>query len=205
MKILKKCKSNSDARNLDLEGYLVKPVQRICKYPLFLRELCKEPAPSDAQLQVCQKACESIENFTRGINEKLKNTLLLTQIQSKLGQNSFVSLLLEGRRILLEGRLWITKKIGEKESLRETYFWLLDNLILWRSVSAKIHVKSPNKFTSKMMPLINILSVEDDESPFSRNFYIRYQDHHCNNQCLKLSAATFLEKTVWMCELEKII
>ncbi len=42
------------SRGLDLQAFLVKPIQRVCKYPLFLREMM-DNSPSDeatAELQV---------------------------------------------------------------------------------------------------------------------------------------------------------
>ena len=32
----------SECRNLPIQGFLVKPLQRLCKYPLLVRELLKE-------------------------------------------------------------------------------------------------------------------------------------------------------------------
>lgn len=43
-----------EARMLGLEGYLIKPTQRICRYPLFLKELMRgtpETHPDHADLE----------------------------------------------------------------------------------------------------------------------------------------------------------
>lgn len=36
-KFLDDCSRSPECRNLDLPGFLIKPVQRICKYPLLIK------------------------------------------------------------------------------------------------------------------------------------------------------------------------
>ena len=36
-KFLEDCSRQPQCRNLDLPGFLIKPVQRICKYPLLIK------------------------------------------------------------------------------------------------------------------------------------------------------------------------
>lgn len=59
-----------EARGLDLSFFLIKPVQRICKYPLLLRELAKNTNPTHADHKLLGKAIEIISDVVDFVNEK---------------------------------------------------------------------------------------------------------------------------------------
>jgi hypothetical protein len=49
------------ARNLDLEAFLIKPVQRICKYPLLTRELLKVTPDDHPDFEALTRAHDVLE------------------------------------------------------------------------------------------------------------------------------------------------
>ena len=71
-------KQRPESRHLDLDSFLMRPVQRICKYPLLLRELRKvtrdprQAADLDAAIAKIQRVVDMINTSTRSIeNQKL--------------------------------------------------------------------------------------------------------------------------------------
>lgn len=81
------CESDPRCRGLSLNAFLIKPIQRICKYPLLFRvhiifqfrlllikftskEVLKHTSPEEqARYQVLMKALKKIEEVTGYINE----------------------------------------------------------------------------------------------------------------------------------------
>ena len=51
-----------DCRLLDLPAYLIKPMQRVCKYPLLLREIVKHTPDSHSDYQTLQEALQLISS-----------------------------------------------------------------------------------------------------------------------------------------------
>ena len=75
-------KQQPASRHLDLDSFLMRPVQRICKYPLLLRELRKvtrdprQAADLDAAIAKIQRVVDTINTSTRSIeNQKLIRNL----------------------------------------------------------------------------------------------------------------------------------
>lgn len=67
-----------------MNGFLIKPVQRICKYPILFRELYKNTT-SEAQEQALTAVLEKIEEVTKNINEGAKSGFQrLLDIQNSL-------------------------------------------------------------------------------------------------------------------------
>eukprot|EP01091_Cochliopodium_minus_P006811 TRINITY_DN1678_c0_g1_i1.p1 TRINITY_DN1678_c0_g1~~TRINITY_DN1678_c0_g1_i1.p1 ORF type:complete len:1073 (+),score=394.17 TRINITY_DN1678_c0_g1_i1:63-3281(+) len=58
------------SRGLPLKAFLIKPVQRICKYPLLLRELIRSLEPSEPAREDLEKVSIQIENVVKHINDK---------------------------------------------------------------------------------------------------------------------------------------
>jgi len=55
-------------RNLDLQQLVIKPVQRMCKYPLFLREIMRFTLPDHPQFPLLQQAFSKVDEVVQVIN-----------------------------------------------------------------------------------------------------------------------------------------
>ena len=59
---------------IPLEGFLLTPVQKICKYPLQLKELLRFTAQHHADYNDLKVAIEVMRNITSMINERKRRT-----------------------------------------------------------------------------------------------------------------------------------
>lgn len=55
--------------SLTMQDYSIKPLQRICKYPLLFRELVKNLPQTHSMLPNAQNAAQSMEKIVTGVNE----------------------------------------------------------------------------------------------------------------------------------------
>ena len=89
-----------------LESMLIKPIQRLCKYPLFFRTLT-EAAPTDE----LTKASALIDALAQTVNSTVKAAKARSRMATLLqrlgsdGEESFLSLLAPHRELLLEARV----------------------------------------------------------------------------------------------------
>eukprot|EP00339_Tiarina_fusa_P014402 CAMPEP_0117009036 /NCGR_PEP_ID=MMETSP0472-20121206/8327_1 /TAXON_ID=693140 ORGANISM="Tiarina fusus, Strain LIS" /NCGR_SAMPLE_ID=MMETSP0472 /ASSEMBLY_ACC=CAM_ASM_000603 /LENGTH=436 /DNA_ID=CAMNT_0004711225 /DNA_START=18 /DNA_END=1329 /DNA_ORIENTATION=+ len=63
------CHSDPRCRGLFLQSFLIKPIQRVCKYPLFLRELIRYTPEDHPDHTDLQSAFEKINEVVANINE----------------------------------------------------------------------------------------------------------------------------------------
>ncbi|KAJ3211735.1 Myosin 10A, isoform D [Dinochytrium kinnereticum] len=68
-KFLDQCAASPDCKNLALSHFLLKPVQRICKYPLLLREIIRNTDVDHPDSANLQKALMKIETVVTIVNE----------------------------------------------------------------------------------------------------------------------------------------
>ncbi|RMD43956.1 hypothetical protein DV735_g1256, partial [Chaetothyriales sp. CBS 134920] len=89
---LKECRSNSsDITNAwSLDALLVKPIQRITKYPLLLSELVGSTAPDHPDLGHLHQAAIEITEVNIRINEVKKHTELVDQVMNRKRKESDV-------------------------------------------------------------------------------------------------------------------
>ncbi|KAM9436261.1 phosphatidylinositol 3,4,5-trisphosphate-dependent Rac exchanger 2 protein [Clarias gariepinus] len=113
-----------------LEGYLVAPIQRICKYPLLLRELLKRTPKKhndysmvQESLQVMKAVCSSINEAKRQM-EKLE---VLEEWQSHIEGWEGSNITDSCTEMLMQG---VLLKISAG-NIQERVFFLFDNLLVY--------------------------------------------------------------------------
>lgn len=79
------CHTDDRCRGLSLQSYLIKPVQRICKYPLLLKELLNDTDtdhPDYEALVEAQKKVSEVANFINEETRRAEKARKLLQIQA---------------------------------------------------------------------------------------------------------------------------
>eukprot|EP01130_Rhizamoeba_saxonica_P016196 TRINITY_DN7442_c0_g1_i1.p1 TRINITY_DN7442_c0_g1~~TRINITY_DN7442_c0_g1_i1.p1 ORF type:complete len:839 (-),score=171.46 TRINITY_DN7442_c0_g1_i1:53-2569(-) len=135
-------------RGLDLQSWLVKPMQRLMKYPLLLRELLRTTLKSDNEYQILLDSCEKVETSVRLVNEtKLAAEERAHRLNEQLTSiaNSFDGSIIEhnlvkfGRYLVKNGfcNLVSGKKMNK---LLPVYIYLLNDSLLLATFK-KVHYR----------------------------------------------------------------
>lgn len=135
-----------ECRGLDLNAFLIKPLQRICKYPLLVRELVKQtpmlPAAPYNDLIVAEENVKSIVSY---INESKREKEMFGQmidlqrkIQSATGRH--IGIMDADRRLLQTGEAVVITKQFKKVT---TLFALFNNLLVLTKPSYKLYAYVP--------------------------------------------------------------
>ncbi len=74
------CRLLQSMIELPLEGFLLTPVQKICKYPLQLRELLRNTDLAHADYEPVSEACDSMQRMAAYINERKRKMDTLQQL-----------------------------------------------------------------------------------------------------------------------------
>eukprot|EP01103_Thecamoeba_quadrilineata_P017332 TRINITY_DN6099_c0_g1_i1.p1 TRINITY_DN6099_c0_g1~~TRINITY_DN6099_c0_g1_i1.p1 ORF type:complete len:713 (+),score=177.86 TRINITY_DN6099_c0_g1_i1:19-2157(+) len=71
---LKTAEADPRCRRLSLFSFLIKPIQRICKYPLFMKDIVKNTATEDEAYPVFTSALQKIEEVVEYVNNHKKDS-----------------------------------------------------------------------------------------------------------------------------------
>lgn len=116
---------------LPFDAYLIKPVQRICKYPLLLRELIRETSDNSLEAKSLAQARDKIEAVVTTVNESTRAKELAAvfiELSNRIRKLPAGFVLLEAqRRLLAEGPVMMGPAEGK---LSRLYFFLLTDLLL---------------------------------------------------------------------------
>ncbi|KAM9313762.1 phosphatidylinositol 3,4,5-trisphosphate-dependent Rac exchanger 1 protein-like [Pholidichthys leucotaenia] len=168
--------------DIPLEGYLLTPIQRICKYPLLLKELLKrtpqkhtDHAAVEAALQAMKAVCSNI-NETKRQMEKLE---ALEQLQSHIEGWEGTNLTDICTDLLLHGNLL---KISAG-NIQERVFFLFDNLLVYCKRKSRVSGKKSTKRTKSIngpqyvfrgrinTEVMEVENVEDGTADYHSNNY----------------------------------
>jgi hypothetical protein len=80
-KFVKAAFKRPECRKLNLESFLIVPLQRLCKYPLLLKEIQKgQIAP--AEQEAMQQALEEIRTVVNEVNNRVREVENLVKLMS---------------------------------------------------------------------------------------------------------------------------
>uniref|UniRef100_A0A8C7TWX5 Phosphatidylinositol 3,4,5-trisphosphate-dependent Rac exchanger 1 protein n=1 Tax=Oncorhynchus mykiss TaxID=8022 RepID=A0A8C7TWX5_ONCMY len=159
--------------DIPLEGYLLSPIQRICKYPLLLKELLKRTPKKHADYPAVEEALQAMKAVCSNINEtkrQMEKLEALEQLQSHIEGWEGTNLTDICTELLLHGNLL---KISAG-NIQERVFFLFDNLLVY--CKRKSRTKSINgplylfrgRINTEVMEVEN---VEDGTADYHSNNY----------------------------------
>lgn len=132
----KSCIADPRAKGLPLSSYLLKPLQRICKYPLLIREILKFTPENHFDRGNLETALEKAEELCQQVNEGVRsqeNTDRLEWLQAHVNLESIGERLffnsttncLGPRKLLHSGTLWKVKSGKELKAFLFNDFLML--------------------------------------------------------------------------------
>ena len=185
-----------------LRSYLIAPIQRICKYPLLLRELLQATEDSHSDQQKLQTALQCIQEATMEVNEKKKQfekLFELQKIEDSLENAKGLQLAVPSRVLIQEGDLM---KVS-KGKTQERHFFLFNDIIIYGSKS----LLKPGKILLKGKIRLETLLVNDTGNTEHKNgFELVRMDHKKKKYiiCSKLPGVDgHKEKLLWMTAIEQ--
>jgi len=186
------CKEHPESNNLGLGDYLIKPVQRLCKYPLLFKELVKQLKPEDPQLPVLNRVTSEIEAIAEITNKTITNTEKLNQMMKIMGAD--ISPLIEGSTMIRDGVIHKVIKGSKKE---EMFFWILDKIIMWHPTKATLRKRKQDK--DNFILVFSISSLSDTElDNLKHSFCLLYKNEKGKEKKLVFCAKSYLEKLCWV-------
>ncbi|KAG8519617.1 Phosphatidylinositol 3,4,5-trisphosphate-dependent Rac exchanger 1 protein, partial [Galemys pyrenaicus] len=200
--------------DIPLEGYLLSPIQRICKYPLLLKELAKRTPGKHPDHPAIQSALQAMKTVCSNINEtkrQMEKLEALEQLQSHIEGWEGSNLTDICTQLLLQGTLL---KISAG-NIQERAFFLFDNLLVYCKRKSRV---TGGKKSSKRTKSINgslyifrgrintevmeVENVEDGTADYHSNGYTvtnGWKIHNtAKNKWFVCMAKTAEEKQRWL-------
>eukprot|EP01094_Clydonella_sp_ATCC50884_P029032 TRINITY_DN8932_c0_g1_i1.p1 TRINITY_DN8932_c0_g1~~TRINITY_DN8932_c0_g1_i1.p1 ORF type:complete len:616 (-),score=137.67 TRINITY_DN8932_c0_g1_i1:259-2106(-) len=151
---------------LELDALIIKPTQRICKYPLLFKELMRYTPEDHPDYANLEKTFECLEKLVDVVNENSReanNLKRLRKVESSLTNAGHIKLLMPGRHYIHEGRL--TKVSGK--NIQDRQFFLFSDMLLY---AKPIMGKSKYEFKG-LLPLDALYFVDLDDSDAYENAF----------------------------------
>uniref|UniRef100_A0A3Q3MJP7 Phosphatidylinositol 3,4,5-trisphosphate-dependent Rac exchanger 1 protein n=1 Tax=Labrus bergylta TaxID=56723 RepID=A0A3Q3MJP7_9LABR len=167
--------------DIPLEGYLLTPIQRICKYPLLLKELLKRTPKKHADYPAVEEALQAMKAVCSNINEtkrQMEKLEALEQLQSHIEGWEGTNLTDICTELLLHGNLL---KISAG-NIQERIFFLFDNLLVYCKRKSRVSGKKSTKRTKSINgPLYVFRGRINTEVMEVENVEDGTADYHSNN------------------------
>ncbi|EDL99303.1 similar to Rho guanine nucleotide exchange factor 4 isoform a, isoform CRA_b [Rattus norvegicus] len=118
--------------DISLDGFLLTPVQKICKYPLQLAELLKYTHPQHRDFKNVEAALHAMKNVAQLINERkrrLENIDKIAQWQSSIEDWEGEDLLVRSSELIHSGEL--TRVTQPQARSQQRMFFLFDRQLIY--------------------------------------------------------------------------
>eukprot|EP00013_Stygamoeba_regulata_P022255 CAMPEP_0177645734 /NCGR_PEP_ID=MMETSP0447-20121125/9404_1 /TAXON_ID=0 /ORGANISM="Stygamoeba regulata, Strain BSH-02190019" /LENGTH=824 /DNA_ID=CAMNT_0019148231 /DNA_START=190 /DNA_END=2664 /DNA_ORIENTATION=+ len=164
------CHSDDKCKGLFINSFLIKPIQRLCKYPLLLRELIEHTPETHPDYSVLISSKEKIEEVVSSVNDekrKVENLAKMQEIEKRFGLEG---LAVEERTLHREGLLKLYVKKGKP--LEDRYLFLFNDTILVMKPRDPTQASKMKKLSMSgrvALDKTKIINISDDEE-FSNAF-----------------------------------
>ncbi|KAL8612232.1 hypothetical protein ACOMHN_028929 [Nucella lapillus] len=125
------CRLLQDMTEIPLEGFLLTPVQKICKYPLQLAELLKYTAEDHPDFPHVRSAVEAMKHIAKLVNErkrKMESIETLAEWQMMVDDWEGPDILDDSSELIYSGEL---SKINANGWSQERCFFLFDHQLVY--------------------------------------------------------------------------
>ncbi|KAF2070062.1 hypothetical protein CYY_008619 [Polysphondylium violaceum] len=190
-----------ECRQCNLDSLLIKPVQRLCKYPLLIRELIKNSIENHPDNSYLEKAYESIQTVVLSVNEnkrKAENDQKMYKIHEKLETSFEFDFLTPTRYLIREDTL--RELTEEKDKVSGKMHYYLFNDIMMRTKKDKKSIKLETLF---VIASTHVNGDENRNSNFCNTFEISQVGS--TGRKFTLVADTYEQKMEWLTDLENLI
>eukprot|EP00026_Physarum_polycephalum_P003270 Phypoly_transcript_03280.p1 GENE.Phypoly_transcript_03280~~Phypoly_transcript_03280.p1 ORF type:complete len:761 (+),score=144.71 Phypoly_transcript_03280:174-2456(+) len=191
--LMLECKQTRDCHGLGLTDFLIKPVQRLCKYPLLFKELQKHLSPDDPQIPLLNQVISEVEKLAEVANKNITTSEKIQEVRKIMGPD--VLPLLEGAKMVRDGSVFVVSKTKKEESC----FWLFDTLLLWHPMRATLRkVVKSSKLKTAITTSAIISVCEEEHDHFKHSFALQYININGKEKKAVFCAQSYLEKLCWI-------
>eukprot|EP01102_Stenamoeba_stenopodia_P011655 TRINITY_DN3600_c0_g1_i1.p1 TRINITY_DN3600_c0_g1~~TRINITY_DN3600_c0_g1_i1.p1 ORF type:complete len:591 (-),score=150.50 TRINITY_DN3600_c0_g1_i1:22-1794(-) len=193
------CQSDDRCKGLTLNAYLIKPVQRICKYPLLLKELVADTEPDhpdyDALVEA-QKKVSEVANFINEETRKSERSQKLLEIQSTV--DGCIPLVEPARRFCREG---VFKSGNDQKPVK---MFLFNDLVLIAAEKNFVFMRGSGlEYKTSFLLHTSRLVVVADTDEIANAFAIQEEGNRKNS--IVLCSPTSTERDSWVKEMKALI
>jgi hypothetical protein len=169
-KFLDETYRNPALRDLKLDTYLIKPVQRVCRYPLLLGELQRSCVDSSVDKKDLTMAIECLSGVIREINETRRESELLHHVveleNSLRNLPSDFRLVAPGRALVRDAHM---ERLGKKSQRRRVpiLVWMFSDCLVWGRAKGKAsEFKGVAMFNAALMHDVPDSAAKEIENAF---------------------------------------
>eukprot|EP00063_Salmo_salar_P076681 XP_014051516.1 PREDICTED: proto-oncogene DBL isoform X6 [Salmo salar] len=188
------------AHKLGLDSYLLKPVQRLTKYQLLLKELLKHSAES-GYISELQGALESMLDLLKSVNDSM-HQIAITGYEGELSDLG---------RVLMQGSfsVWISHKRGPTRMKArfkpmQRHLFLHEHALLFckrREEHGEGHDRTPY-YSFKHCLRMSAVGITENVKGDVKKFELWYSGRE---EVYVVQAPTFQIKIAWLTEIRKIL
>jgi len=195
---LEVCHSDPRCKGLFLQSFLIKPIQRVCKYPLLLREMIRHTPEGHPDYQTLENAFSKINAVVSDINEAQRQAEGLQRIMDLTDLIDGVdSLVAPGRKFVKEGELTFYKSPKSKNGEKRTVFFFTDLILLTTK-------KNDKKYEHKLsVPIDSCKLIVIADSNHLKNAF-ELQQKQLQKKCI-LAGENQQESGLWIKEIRALI